>query len=81
MVLLDTHQENHTYSEFEGKIKILHHPTTIKINYVFRVEGGGGLFSEGRGLSFFSFDLISFVLDGNRGALSKMLPYFVHRGI
>ena len=53
MVLLDTHQENHTYSEFEAKIKILHHPTTIKINYVFRVEGGGGLFSEGRGLSFF----------------------------
>lgn len=25
MVLLDTHQENHTYSEFEAKIKILHH--------------------------------------------------------
>jgi len=40
MVLLDTHHENHTYSEFEAKIKILHHPTTIKINYETTVHCG-----------------------------------------
>ena len=33
MILLDKTHNNHTYKEFEAKIKILHHPTTIKENY------------------------------------------------
>tara|TARA_B110001469_G_C9584947_1_gene290144 strand:- start:291 stop:482 length:192 start_codon:yes stop_codon:yes gene_type:complete len=32
MVLLDTHQENHTYSEFEAKIKILHHTSISSVS-------------------------------------------------
>jgi len=40
MILLDTTHENHTYTDFEAKIKILHHPTTIKINYETTIHCG-----------------------------------------
>ncbi len=33
MIMLDKTHVNHTYSEFEAKIKILHHPSTIYKNY------------------------------------------------
>lgn len=40
MILLDKTHDNHTYKEFEAKIKILHHPTTIKENYEATVHCG-----------------------------------------
>ena len=40
MILLDKSHNNHTYTEFEAKIKILHHPTTIKQNYEAMVHCG-----------------------------------------
>tara|TARA_Y100000591_G_C21851384_1_gene711890 strand:+ start:119 stop:1327 length:1209 start_codon:yes stop_codon:yes gene_type:complete len=40
MILLDKTHNNHTYMEFEAKIKILHHPTTIKNNYEAIVHCG-----------------------------------------
>ena len=40
MILLDKTHNNHTYTEFEAKIKILHHPTTIKQNYEAIVHCG-----------------------------------------
>ena len=40
MILLDKTHNNHTYKEFEAKIKILHHPTTIKENYETTIHCG-----------------------------------------
>ena len=40
MILLDKTHDNHTYREFEAKIKILHHPTTIKENYETTIHCG-----------------------------------------
>ena len=40
MILLDKTHDNHTYKEFEAKIKILHHPTTIKENYEATIHCG-----------------------------------------
>ena len=40
MILLDKTHSNHTYREFEAKVKILHHPTTIKQNYEAIVHCG-----------------------------------------
>ena len=40
MILLDKSHDNHTYREFEAKIKILHHPTTIKENYETTIHCG-----------------------------------------
>jgi len=40
MILLDKTHDNHTYREFEAKIQILHHPTTIKENYETTIHCG-----------------------------------------
>ena len=40
MLLLDKNNQDHTYREFEAKVKILHHPTTIKKNYETMIHCG-----------------------------------------
>lgn len=40
MILVDKTNENLTYSEFEAKVKILHHPSTIKQNYEAMIHCG-----------------------------------------
>jgi len=40
MILLDKTHNNHTYKEFEAKIKILHHPTTINKKYEATIHCG-----------------------------------------
>ena len=40
MLMIDCNSDEHTYKEFEAKIKILHHPTTIKKNYETMIHCG-----------------------------------------
>ena len=40
MILVDKTDEKFTYKEFEAKVKILHHPTTIKVNYEAMIHCG-----------------------------------------
>lgn len=40
MILLDKENKEHTYTEFDAKVKILHHPTTIKQNYETMIHCG-----------------------------------------
>lgn len=40
MILIDKNNSNHTYREFDAKVKILHHPTTIKKNYETMIHCG-----------------------------------------
>jgi small GTP-binding protein len=40
MVLIDVNTDEHTYMEFRAKVKILHHPTTIKYGYETMIHCG-----------------------------------------
>ena len=40
MMLIDVNSDEHTYMEFRAKVKILHHPTTIKQNYETMIHCG-----------------------------------------
>ena len=40
MMLIDINSDAHTYMEFRAKVKILHHPTTIKKNYETMIHCG-----------------------------------------
>lgn len=40
MVLLNKDNSKHTYTTFEAKVKILHHPSTISINYESMIHCG-----------------------------------------
>lgn len=40
MILIDKENKEHTYREFDAKVKILHHPTTIKENYETMIHCG-----------------------------------------
>lgn len=40
MVILDKENSKHTYREFEAKVKILHHPSTITSNYESMIHCG-----------------------------------------
>ena len=40
MMLIDLNDSKNTYMEFEAKVKILHHPTTIKKNYETMIHCG-----------------------------------------
>jgi small GTP-binding protein len=40
MILIDTNSNENTYMEFRAKVKILHHPTTIKQNYETMIHCG-----------------------------------------
>jgi small GTP-binding protein len=40
MIMIDANSDEHTYMEFRAKVKILHHPTTIKQNYETMIHCG-----------------------------------------
>jgi len=40
MIMIDSKSDDHTYMEFKAKVKILHHPTTIKQNYETMIHCG-----------------------------------------
>jgi small GTP-binding protein len=40
MLLIDKNNTEHTYREFDAKVRILHHPTTIKKNYETMIHCG-----------------------------------------